>query len=431
MSFNSFGEALQITTFGESHGPAVGVVIDGVMPGMDLDLSAVQRDLDRRRPGVSSVTTSRSELDRVKVLSGVFEGKTTGTPICLLVENQGAHSKDYERLANVFRPGHADFGYWKKYGIRDHRGGGRASGRETVARVAAGGVARIILAEEGIEVSGFVREVAGVRAETVKLGQIEDNDLRCPDPSAVEPMRQAILAARAEGDSVGGIVEVHATGVPAGLGDPVFAKLDAQLAAALMSIGAVKGVEIGDGFELARRRGSESNDQAGSEGFLTNHLGGILGGISSGQDLILRLAVKPTPSIAKVQTAQDSKGELVELSVGGRHDPCICPRLVPVAEAMVALVIADALLRQRAIEGVKRSAAESKLALERLDRTIIEAVAARRELAIASDAVETVQHGREEDVRHRIGLNYGLERSLVDELFRCIEKRGGNADGHR
>ena len=323
---NTFGRSFRITTFGESHGKALGVVIDGCPPGIPLSEGDIQPFLDRRRPGKSPLESPRKEPDRVAILSGLFQGKTTGAPITLMVENRDVREEDYRELGEIFRPGHADFTYQAKYGIRDHRGGGRSSGRETVARVAAGAVAAKFLAGKGIKITGRVLEIHGKR-----------------DPDA---MTKEIESARDEGDSVGGIAEVLVSGCPAGLGDPVFGKLDALVACALMGIGAVKGVEIGEGFAAARMKGSKHNDAMTREGFATNHAGGILGGISTGQEIIARIAVKSTPSIAKTQRTLDTKGKEVSVSIKGRHDPCIVPRILPVAEAMVALVIIDAFLEQ-------------------------------------------------------------------------------------
>ncbi|MGA9085789.1 MAG: chorismate synthase [Methanoregula sp.] len=323
---NTFGRNFAVTTFGESHGPAVGAVIDGCPAQLELSAADIQPLLDRRRPGTSPLTSARSEADAVEILSGVFEGRTTGAPVALLVRNRDVHSEDYEVLRDMFRPGHADYTYQEKYGCRDYRGGGRSSGRETVGRVAAGAVALKYLAARGIAVTGRIVSVHGKTA----LPEIEAE----------------ILAAKAAGDSVGGIAEIAATGCPAGLGDPVFGKLDAAIAGAMMGIGAVKGVEIGDGFAVAGRFGSENNDPMTATGFTSNHAGGILGGISSGQEIVVRIAVKPTPSIAKVQQTRDIHGNAVEITVGGRHDPCIVPRILPVAEAMLALVLADAALEQ-------------------------------------------------------------------------------------
>jgi len=324
---NTFGRNFKITTFGESHGNALGAVIDGCPARLGLSESDIQPLLDRRRPGKSTLESARQEHDRVEILSGIFEGMTTGAPVALIVRNEDMRSDDYGMLRDVFRPGHADITWFEKYGIRDHRGGGRSSGRETVARVAAGAVALKYLAQQGIAISGRIIEVHG-RTRTEEIGD-------------------EIRLAQAAGDSVGGVVEITATGCPAGLGDPVFGKLDALIAAAMMGIGAVKGVEIGDGFAAARRFGSENNDGITSTGFASNHAGGILGGISTGQDIVVRIAVKPTPSIEKVQQTRDVKGTMVSISVKGRHDPCIVPRILPVAEAMLALVIIDLYLEQK------------------------------------------------------------------------------------
>ncbi len=324
---NTFGRNFCITTFGESHGIAVGAVIDGCPPGIPLKEADIQVLLDRRRPGTSPLTSPRQEADRVEILSGVFEGTTTGTPIAMIVRNNDTHPRDYDALREVFRPGHADVTYQQKYGIRDHRGGGRSSGRETVGRVAAGALALKYLGMNGVSIAARIVSVHGKT-----------------EPEEIEA---EILEAKAAGDSVGGIVEIVAKGCPAGLGDPVFWKLDAQIAGAMMGIGAVKGVEIGDGFLAPGRYGSANNDQMTADGFVSNHAGGILGGISSGQDIVIRIAVKPTPSIAKTQQTRDIFGNVVEISVKGRHDPCIVPRIVLVAEAMLALVLADCMLERR------------------------------------------------------------------------------------
>ena len=353
MPGSSFGEFLTVSTFGESHGAAVGVVVDGVPPGLPLSVEDVQRDLDRRRPGQSGVTSARREPDRAELLSGLFEGRTTGTPIAIVIRNEEHRSSDYERFRDAFRPGHADWTYQAKYGIRDWRGGGRSSGRETAARVAAGAVARAILAGRGVTVTGYALEIAGIRAARVDLAEIERNPVRSPDPEAARLMERAIEEAMGQGDSVGGVVEVIAEGVPAGLGDPVFDKLEALLAHAALSVGAVRGFEVGDGFAAARLRGSAYNDELAVEGgrvrSRTNHAGGVIGGISTGERLVVRCAVRPPASIARPQRTVTAGGEPVELSVEGRHDPCIVPRAVPVLEAMVALVLADRLLAQSAL----------------------------------------------------------------------------------
>ncbi|GLH66870.1 chorismate synthase [Geothrix edaphica] len=356
---SSFGRAFRILTFGESHGAAVGVVMDGVKPGLPFDLEAIQKELDRRRPGQSDLVTPRNEGDRVQVLSGVFEGRTTGHPIALAVFNQNQRSGDYKAITNLFRPGHADLTYDRKYGIRDPRGGGRSSGRETLARVAAGAWAKQQLVDLGVTVRGFNREIAGIAGTVVDWSFVEANPLRVADPGTFPAQRSAVESALAEGDSVGGVCEVWIEGLPVGLGDPAFGKLDGLLALACMSIGAVKGVELGAGFESARRRGSENNDPLGPEGPLKNDAGGTLGGISTGAPVVVRLAVKPTSSISKVQKTIDREGHAADISTRGRHDPCIAPRIVPVAEAMCALVIYDAWLTQQALrEGSVAPAAE-------------------------------------------------------------------------
>ena len=348
MSGNTFGALFRVTTFGESHGPGLGAVIDGCPPGLELAVSDIQEEVDRRRPAGNTASTPRQEDDRVEILSGIFEGKTTGTPIALVIRNREADSGAYDDLREVFRPGHGDFTYAKKYGIRDHRGGGRASGRETAARVAAGSVARKVLAREGIAVSGCTVELGGVGIETRSGAEAGSNRLRCPDPRAAARMEARLEEARLEGDTLGGIVEVRVTGCPAGLGQPVFDKLDADLAKALMSIGTVKGVEIGAGFSAARLKGSQCNDPIGPGGFETNRAGGVLAGIATGQEIVIRAACKPIPSIALEQETIDTRGNPKRISVRGRHDACVIPRVIPVCEAMVCLVLADHLLRQKA-----------------------------------------------------------------------------------
>jgi chorismate synthase len=355
MSGNTFGKIFRITTHGESHGPAMGVVVDGVPAGMPLSEADVQRELDRRRPGQSIVTTPRAEKDRVEILSGVFDGKTLGTPICMLVRNVDVDSQPYELIKTKPRPGHADLAYWLKFGHINHRGGGRAAARETVGRVAAGAIAKKLLAAYGVEVLGHTVEAAGVAVERELSPEeirknVEKNPMRCADLKVAEKMKQRVLEVSAKGDSTGGVVEVIALNVPAGLGDPVFEKLDAEIARALMSIGSVKGVEIGIGFKATRMLGSEVNDQLMLKGDKivgdTNNTGGILGGISTGMPIVARIAVKPTPSITKPQRTVDiARMKEVELKLEGRFDPNICPRIVPVAESMLALVLADHMLR--------------------------------------------------------------------------------------
>tara|TARA_B100000609_G_scaffold147283_1_gene118995 strand:+ start:848 stop:1903 length:1056 start_codon:yes stop_codon:yes gene_type:complete len=348
MSGNSYGKEFVITTFGESHGPGLGVIVDGMIPGVELSEEDVQVQLRRRRPGQSLVCTPRFEADKVEIVSGIFEGKTTGTPIMMLIRNTSERSRDYHDIKDIFRPGHADFTYNSKYGFRDYRGGGRSSGRETAARVAAGAVAMKILEAEKINILAYSLEIAGIRCEKVVPEAIEKNDVRACDPDVAESMKEKIMAAMAEHNSVGGIVECCISNVPAGLGEPVFDKLDAEISKAVMSLGGVKGIEFGSGFAAAKMTGKEHNDQIGPDGFLTNNAGGILGGISSGQDIVFRLAVKPTASIAQAQKTIDKAGKAKECKVIGRHDPCLCPRMVPVVESMCAIVLADMLLRHRA-----------------------------------------------------------------------------------
>jgi chorismate synthase len=324
---NTFGRNFRCTTFGESHGPALGVIVDGCPPGISLKEADIQPLLDRRRPGTRDTVSPRKESDQVSILSGIFDGRTTGTPIALVIYNHNAVSQDYEPIRDMFRPGHADITYTRKYGIRDYRGGGRSSGRETVARVCAGAVAMKCLDVYRIRIRSRIVEIHGIS-----------------DPARME---EEIRNSQAAGDSVGGIVEIVASGCPAGLGDPVFGKLDALIAGAMMGIGAVKGVGIGEGFDAARLYGSENNDPIMPDGFLTNHAGGILGGISTGADIVTRIAVKPTPSIRKSQPTIDIQGRERTISVPGRHDPCIVPRILPVAEAMLALIILDCLLENQ------------------------------------------------------------------------------------
>ncbi|NJD77972.1 MAG: chorismate synthase [Candidatus Methanoperedens sp.] len=354
MSGNTFGTLFRITTWGESHGPATGAVIDGCPAGLLLDEADIQKELDRRRPGQSDITTPRKEEDRAEILSGVFEGKTTGAPVSILVRNKDVDSSKYEAIRNTPRPGHADLTYQLKYGFRDWRGGARASARETVGRVAAGAVAKKILALHGIEIIAHVTELGGIHAKPVTLEEIrentEKNPVRCADLEAAVEMQAMIHAIRSEGDSVGGLVEIIGLGIPAGVGEPVFDKLSAGLARALMSIGAVKGVEIGAGFKCALMKGSQMNDPVvlkdGKITTSTNNAGGILGGISNGEPIVCRIAVKPTPSISKEQHTVDlGSMKNAKIRIAGRHDPSIPPRIVPVAEAMVALVLVDLMMR--------------------------------------------------------------------------------------
>ena len=413
---NTFGECFRVLTFGEGHGKAMGVVIDGVRPGLDFDITAIQQDLDRRRPGQNPLVSPRPEKDRIEVLSGVFEGKTLGTPIALLVPNTDQDAEAYKALRDVFRPGHADYTVLKKYGIRDHRGGGRSSGRETVARVAAGALAKTELAKQAIHIRAYTVQVGTVKARRIDPDEIEQNPLRCPDKKAAKKMEEMIRACRSEGDSVGGIVEVVARGVPSGLGDPVFRKLDAEIAGALMSIGGVKGVEIGKGFQAALMRGSDHNDQMGRGGFKTNHAGGILGGISTGQEIRARIAVKPTPSIEKEQATIDVLGRERRISVSGRHDVCICPRIVPVAEAMMALVLYDALLSQRNIEETAGDLECLRGQIDSVDHRLIQLLVERGRI---SQAVGRWKKQRGLAIRDR-----RRETDMVEQRARWAEELG-------
>ena len=352
MAGNTFGELFRVTTYGESHGPALGAVVDGCPPGLALDAGDLQRDLDRRRPGQSRYTTQRREADEVEILSGVFEGETTGTPIGLLIRSTDQRSKDYGEIKDRFRPGHADFTYWKKYGRRDYRGGGRASARETAMRVAAGAIARKFLAERlGVGVRACLEQMGEVRLERQDWAAVDANPFFSPDPDRVPDLEAAIDAVRKEGDSLGARVYVEATGLSAGLGEPVFDRLEADWAKALMGINAVKGVDVGAGFDSVTQRGSEHGDEMDASGFLSNNAGGVLGGISTGQALTARIAVKPTSSIQVPRRSLDVHGKEVEVVTKGRHDPCVGIRAVPVAEAMTALVLMDHYLRDRAQNG--------------------------------------------------------------------------------
>ncbi len=349
MSGNSIGKLFTVTSFGESHGPAIGCIVDGCPPGMTLTEADLQEDLDRRKPGTSRHTTQRREADEVKILSGVFEGKTTGTPIGLLIENTDQRSKDYSNIAETFRPGHADYTYQHKYGIRDYRGGGRSSARETAMRVAAGGIAKKYLKEQAdIEIRGYLSQLGPIKIEKVDWAVIDSNPFFCPDADKVEEMEAYMDALRKEGESIGARIEVVATNVPPGLGEPIFDRLDADLAHALMSINAVKGIEIGDGFACIDSKGTQFRDEITPAGFLSNHAGGILGGISSGQHVTASIALKPTSSLRLPGRSINLRGEAIEVVTEGRHDPCVGIRATPIAEAMMAIVIMDHLLRHRA-----------------------------------------------------------------------------------
>jgi chorismate synthase len=349
MSGNSFGKSFVVTSFGESHGGAIGCIVDGCPPGLELDESDLQHDLDRRKPGTSRHTTQRRESDCVQILSGTFEGRTTGTPICLLVHNEDQRSKDYSEIMNLFRPGHADYTYQQKYGIRDYRGGGRSSARETAMRVAAGGIAKKFLREKcGIEVRGYLAQLGPLKPAAIDWRQVDCNPFFCPDAELVPQLEKYMDALRKEGESIGARVTVVASGVPPGLGEPIFDRIDADIAHAMMSINAVKGVEIGAGFGSVELKGTQNRDEITPEGFLSNHAGGTLGGITSGQDVVVSIALKPTSSIHLAGRTVDIDGNAVEIRTKGRHDPCVGIRATPIAEAMLAIVLMDHYLRNRA-----------------------------------------------------------------------------------
>ncbi|NNF33526.1 MAG: chorismate synthase [Saprospiraceae bacterium] len=355
MAGSQFGKAFRISTYGESHGPGIGVVIDGCPAGLDLDLDLIEKDLQRRRPGQSKIVTQRKEDESFEILSGIFEGKTTGTPISIFIRNKDQRSKDYSHIAQKYRPSHADFTYDSKYGIRDYKGGGRSSARETAARVASGAVAKMLCNHYGIKITAYVSSVGSIKAPEIENPDaevIESNIVRCADPSAAEEMIQLITKIRKAGDTIGGIVCCVVQGMPVGLGEPVFDKLHADLAKAMMSINAVKGFEYGSGFKAAEMKGSEHNDQfyTDSDGLVktdTNHSGGIQGGISNGMDINMKIAFKPVATIVKDQNSVDKEGKATTVTGKGRHDPCVVPRAVPIVEAMAALVMADHILRNR------------------------------------------------------------------------------------
>lgn len=353
MAGNTLGQVFRVTTFGESHGVALGCIIDGCPPGLVLSEADIQIELDRRKPGTSKFTTARREPDQVKILSGVFEGVTTGTPIGLLIENTDQRSQDYSKIAETFRPAHADYTYLQKYGVRDYRGGGRSSARETAMRVAAGAIAKKYLRERlGVEVRGYLSQLGPIKVEQVDWSIIDDNPFFCPDANKVAEMEAYMTELKKTGDSIGAKITLVASNVPVGLGEPVFDRLDADLAHALMSINAVKGVEIGDGFAVVNQKGTEHRDEMTPDhGFLSNHAGGILGGISTGQDIVAHIALKPTSSVTIPGRSINREGEAVEMITKGRHDPCVGIRATPIAEAQMAIVLLDHFMRQRAQNG--------------------------------------------------------------------------------
>jgi chorismate synthase len=434
MAGNSYGNYFRVMTFGESHGRAIGAVIDGVRPGLPIDLAFIQKELSRRRPGQSAMTTSRVEADQVEILSGVFEGKSTGTPICMVIWNKDQRPKAYEKIKDMFRPGHAGYTYLAKFGVSDYRGGGRSSGRETAARVAAGSMAKQLLAKRGVEVIAYTKEVAGVRANTINYAEIEKNPLRSPDPVAAKKMEKRVLRAKKEGDSVGGIVEIIVKNPPVGLGEPVFDKLEADLSKALMSIGAIKGVEIGNGFQAARLNGSQNNDpmyldkKTGRVRTRTNNAGGIAGGISNGEDIIVRIAVKPPSSIRKEQETVTIEGKSAKISVEGRHDPCICPRVVPVAESMVALTLFDHLTRHRLLRQ-KNGIQDLRDTIDLIDTNIVLLLTERQALVgqigtlKKRKGTKVVDRKREREILRKqvaIAQSLGLDGEFTGELFHAI-----------
>ena len=377
MKSNSWGNYLGITTFGESHGIAIGVVIEDVKSGIEFPIQKIQKDLDARKPGIKKFSSSRKEEDRIHILSGVFEGKTTGMPICMVIYNQDAKSGDYENLKNIFRPGHADFTLFQKFKIYDYRGGGRASGRETISRVAASGMVDHLLQDISIKIY------------PVKIGEFESsnidesfqNELYWPDRESYNDLIRYLENIKSSGDSIGGIVEIKIENIPPGLGDPVFEKLDANLAKAILSIGAVKGIEFGDGFTLSNLQGSQANDQMSKDGFLSNHCGGILGGISTGQSIIFRFVVKPTSSIKIEQKTITHKGKEVKFKSSGRHDTCIIPRIIPVAEAMIKLVLADAISYQKLIDNTSLDINDFREAIDKIDEDILIGLLRRQKIS--------------------------------------------------
>jgi chorismate synthase len=434
MAGNSFGSHFKVTTFGESHGRAIGAVIDGVRPGLPIDVAAIQHELSRRRPGQSALTTSRSEEDRVELLSGVYKGKSTGTPICMLIWNKDQRPGAYEAIKDMFRPGHAGYAYLAKFGVNDYRGGGRSSGRETASRVAAGAIAKSLLARRGIGITAYTIEAGGVGARRRDLAVVESNPMRSPDLVAARAMARRVLRAKKEGDSVGGVVEVLVRNPPPGLGDPVFDKLEADLAKALMSIGAVKGFEVGNGFAAARLRGSENNDpmyfdkRSGRVRTRTNNAGGIAGGISNGEDIVVRIAVKPPSSIRKPQETVTTGGKATTITVEGRHDPCICPRVVPVAEAMVALTILDHLTRQKLLRRTK-TITDLRDTINLIDHNILLLLAERQGLVHQIGQVKKRSGRRvfdpkreKEILRMQLPLakDLGLDVDFTADLFKAI-----------
>jgi chorismate synthase len=416
MNGNSFDKFYGITAFGESHGPAVGVVIQDVLPGLDFPFDEIQNLLDKRKPSDATSSTTRKESDQVQILSGVFEGKTTGMPICLIVYNTDARSEDYNILKELFRPGHADFTYLKKYKIYDHRGGGRASGRETIARVAASGLVSKLLGN--IQINSRIVSIGHIMS--ADKSDYKENALYWADADNLSQVEQYLKSLQKKGDSTGAIVEVHIDNMPIGLGDPVFEKLDANLAKAILSIGGIKGIEFGDGFALTFMTGSQSNDMITKKGFTSNHMGGILGGISTGQQLVLRYAVKPTPSIKTKQQTINRRGQSAQISLEGRFDVCIAPRVIPVAEAMIKLVLADAISFQKLISNEKQSLNDYREAIDKIDEDILIALYRRFEI---------VKKVRDYKIQNKLPLeDKERENQLLSRLQKIGEEWGIGAE---
>jgi len=435
MAGNSFGQIFNVLTFGESHSPYVGVVIDGLKPNLEINLDEIQKELDRRKPGQSEITTQRKESDKIQIISGIFEGKTTGTPICILIKNEDTKPSDYENIKNIFRPGHGGYTFLKKYGIYDYRGGGRISGRETVSRVVAGAIAKQLLNARGIKVLAYTKKIGNIEAAEFNESEIEKNVVRTPDSEAAKKMIELINQTKNEGDSIGGIVEVKVAGLGAGYGEPVFDKLEADLAKALMSIGSVRGFEIGVGFKCAEMKGSECNDEfrinpkTNEIETITNNSGGIQGGISNGAEIIFRIAVKPTSSISKTQKSVTIDGKEVEFNIKGRHDPCICPRIVPVAEAMTALVLIDHILMQEQIKSSVNTDEMKFKELELIDLQML--LLMKKRLDLIREVSDSIQ---EESNYSYVSINQlkdswiqnskelGLDDDLSENIFKLLSK---------
>ena len=446
MAGNTFGELFKITTFGESHGKAVGVVIDGVVPNVPIDINEIQRELDKRKPGTSSITTPRKEEDRVEILSGVFEGKSTGTPICMIVWNKNQDSKAYEKIKNIFRPGHAGYTFIKKYGIYDYRGGGRASGRETIGRVAAGSIAKSMLREYGIQIIGYTKKVGTIETKKVNLSLIDQNEIKCPDGTTAKKMIALIKETKKKGDSVGGVIEIIIKGCSVGLGDPVFNKLNSDIAKALLSIGAVKGIEFGAGFKLSEGKGSEVNDEFYFDKKLnkirtyTNRQGGILGGISNGEDIIIRIAIKPTSSILIEKRTVDYDNKPTKIKVEGRHDPCLCPRIIPVAESMIALVLLDKILINQTLPHKNQTLNELRKDIDFLDKNILLLLAERQKISKLIGKEKTkinkpiLDKKREEIVlkkRKAFAKKLCLDTHFIETFYKSLFSISKNVQGKR